>query len=400
MAEIQSQQELYDIFQTEVQSVDPALTDFNDGSTNDIFAGVTSSAVREIELIITDLFNKTFIDLAQGPDENGGGADDLQTLAVDHYGDDFARPGATPAIVDVTFSRPTAAAGACTILAGTIVKTAVNANGVAQRFATLIDETLGIGVLTINASVQAQVAGSDGNVNIGQINLIETALTDATVVVTNAAAAVGGAPAQDSPTYRETIKNKLQTLAGATLAAIEAKAKTVAGVETATAIEQEMVVIEFDIGTNLPKAGAKYFYIPNTILYIADANGTASQGLIDAVVAAIATTRAAGVRVPVLGASAFAVNWTAVVTLNPSGPNYSTLSVNTQQIKDSMSVYVKGLPIGSGFLRSAATAAMMAIYGPAGTGDLVTNGFQTVVPTGDIAAVATQKLIPGTMGTA
>lgn len=396
MAGLKSQQQLYDDFKNEVQGDAPELTDWVPGSTNDILGGTVSSAARELELLIVEAFRKTNFDTADGPEVTGG-PDYLQDKAVDTFGPEFARPGATSAIGDVTFSRPTAAAGSVTILAGTIIKTLPDANGVAQRYATLIDETMGVGVLTINASVRAVAAGSGGNADIGMVTVIETALTDNTLLVTNAAAFTGGAPAMNDATYREFLRNLVQTLKGASLSAIEAAAKTVAGVETATGIENQKAVIEYDIATGAPLAGATFFYIPNSVLYIADANGTASDALVAAVVAKIASTRAAGVRVPVLGASALPLNWFATVVLNPSGPNYAALSLSTQMIRESMANYIRSLPIGTGFSRDLARTAMLAIYGPSGSQDITS--FQTTVPAGDVAASGTQKLIPGTIGT-
>lgn len=389
--QVPSQQELYDLFQNEVQARNPELTDFEEGSKLDSLGGGFSTAGQEVTKLIIDQFAKTFFSTANGPEVTGG-SDDLELLATDHFGDSFARPAASPAVGIANFSRPNTNAGNVVIPAGTIVKTEKDSNGNERRFAT---ETLvTMTGLTVNASVEAVDAGSDGNIGIGTLTVIESALTDPSVVVTNSAAFTGGEEEADDAEYREFIRNKIETLRGATKAAIEASALNVAGVETATAIEDAIPVKEWDIANDLP-IGA-YFRIPRVRLFIADANGTASQALIDNVDDAIFFVRACGVKIDTIGASALSLNWTASIVLNPGGPNFATLSVNPQLVVDSMEQYLRDLPIGTGFDKGLAKLAIMAIWGPSGTNDLT--DFITSVPVGNVSATPTQKIIPGTVG--
>lgn len=390
---VKSIQELYDEFIAELQAQAPQLTDTHEGSIIDVLAGVTSTAVSELSRITVDEFAKTFFSTAHGPEVTGGN-DDLQTLAVDHFGDSFARPAATKSTGTVTFSRPTAAAGNVTILEGTIVKTAPNANGVSQRFEVTAEVIL-TGT-TINASVRAIVAGIDGNVLANKVTKIETTLTDNTIVVNNSAAFAGGEPTQSDAEYRETIRLLIETLRGATLNAIQSKALTVDGVDNATAIEFLQYVNEIDIST-LALIGT-YFAIPRVKLYISDVNGAASQTLIDDVQLAVDTTRAAGVRVEVLAAIALLQDWTVAITLNPAGPNFGTLQTDVTMLTDDMRKYIQDLAIGDDFVRSDAEDYMMALWGPSGTNDLT--DFSTTAPTGDISVAANEKLIPDTMSVA
>lgn len=389
--------QLYTIFKNAMQTSKPDLVDFRDGSINDTLAGLAALAGNEIEGLVIDEFAKTFFATAHGPAVTGG-PDDLQTLAVDHFGDRFARPGATKATGVVTFSRPTTGAGNVTIPIGTVVKTAPDASGQVQRYETEVQVVMT--GLSINATVNAVDGGEGvkGNVDAGEVSVIESTLTDPTVVVTNAAAFSGGEEEQDDATYLQTIRNLIETIRGATKAAIEAVAKTVPGIETATLIEILMAVIEYDIATDDIAAGATFFRIPFTTLYVADANGTADAALVQNVKDAIFPVRAAGVFIEVKGATPLAVDWTAALIFNPGGPNFAELSSDPQKIIDTMVEYLNELPIGTGFSRAAADAAMLAIWGPAGTNDLTSSGFQTVSPTGDIAASAVTKLIAGAVG--
>jgi len=396
--QVRSQQELYDLYKTTVQSEKPELTDFEEGAINDIIAGVTSFAVSEAQKLIIDEFKKTFFQSADGPEVTGA-ADELEDLAVDHFGDDFARPDAAKSNGVVTFSRPDSTGGDVTILAGSIVKTVIDANGQEQRFATLIDVLMEIGKvseLSTDASVEAVVAGTAGNAEDGTVTVVETTLTDASIVVTNAATFVGGAPEEDDATYRETIKRKILELAGATKAAIESASLEVPGVEKATPIEFLQNVIEF-IDATSTTVGVS-FRIPRTRLYIADANGTASAALITLVEAAIEFVTACGVRIDVLGATAVVLNWSASITLNPTGPNFTVLSADPQLIEDTMTEYLEGLDIGSDFDRIVARNAILAIWGsPSGGGSDDITTFSTVTPSGDVQAEEFEKFIPGTV---
>lgn len=391
-----SQQDYYNLFKSVAESNAPELTDWNDGSINDTEAGIWSILATEITKLIVTQFRKTLIELADGP-EITGGPDDLQTLVVDHYGASFARPTAVAAIDTVTFSRANNSQGQVTILKGSIVKTKPDANGAQQRYLTGADLILTANSsgsdLTGNVNVTAVVAGKAGNATSGTISVIETSLTDSSIVVTNAGNATG-VDAQDDATYRETIRNLIEALSGGTLAAVEAKAKTVSGVSTATAIEQVVTVIQYNIATSSTVGAA--FKIVNAILYIADATGTASAALLAAVRTAIDSVKSAGVVVQVAAASAQTLNWTATMTLNPSGPSFASLSTDNSPILAAMKQYVNALPVGTNFVRSTANAAILALYGAAGTNDLT--AFTTSVPSGDVAAASsTTKIVAGTM---
>lgn len=388
---MRTQDELLQLFINELQSQNPELTDTEIGSIIDVLGGALSTAVYEIQQLTIDEFRKTFFDTANGP-EITGGADDLENLAVDHFGDEFARPAAEKSTGVVTFSRPNADAGNVSIIAGTVVKTPANAAGNSERFEVESDVTLT--GLSINASVKALVAGVSGNVQANKVTQVETALTDPSIVVNNASAFAGGKAEENDVEYRETIRTLLKSLKGGTLEAIEAKALTVGGIEFAKALEFLQYVKEWNVGGGVPVGD--YFAIPRVKLYVADANGVASLPLVALVQAAVDTTRAAGVRVEVLAAIALSQNWQASIALNPGGPNFSTLSVDPQMIEDEMLKYIQDLPIGSGFNRAAAKNYIMGLFGPSGTNDLT--NFSTSTPSGDVTAAANQKLIPGTIG--
>ncbi len=252
--------------------------------------------------------------------------------------------------------------------------------------------------LTVIAEVEAETAGVDGNVDAATVVEIETTLTDPTITVSNVSAMAGGSDTETDAEYRETIRSLIKAISGATLVAIRAKALTVPGIASATAVEQLKTVIEYDIATDDIAVGAEYFQMPYVYLYVADANGVASPTLLAAVETAVDSVRAAGVKIVIEAADAVELNWTAAITLNVAGPNYATLQSDTTQITDSMSAYLNNLATGTDFIRVTANAALLAIWGPAGTNDIT--AFTTTLPVGDVAVAATDKIVPGTVAIA
>lgn len=394
MPAVKSRQEFYDIIITELGNQTELITDTSVGSLTDIIGGITAQALSEVSQLAVEEYAKTFFETANGPDVTGE-EDELENLAVDHFGDSFARPSATKAVGTVTFSRDNADAGEVSIDAGTVVTTAANSNGEKIRFVTTAAATMGAVATSVDVAIEAETAGTSGNVAIGKIVEIETTLTDSSIGVTNAAAMSGGTNRETDAQYRETIRNLLQSLKGATLAALQATAAAVSGVNTATAIEENVSVIQYDIGAEAIADGAEFFRLPYAKIYIAGSDGTANDALVALVQTAIDAVRAAGVKVEVIGATALSLNWSASYTLDPEGPNYDTLSSDPTLVEDSMTAYVTGLAIGADFDREAADASILAIWGSAGTGDLT--AFETQTPVGDISVDANEKLVPGTV---
>ena len=381
-----TQSQFYDIYKAEVQSQAGEFTDFNEGSMHDILNGALSTCFNELSELIVSEFMKTFFDLAEG--------NDLDRLAVDHFGDTFSRPNAAYATGLAVFSRPNTDNGNCVIEAGTIIKTKKNSSGVEYRFKT--DTQVTMTGISASVSITAMDAGSTGNVVIGALNVIESSLTDSSIVVTNPSATAGGDNAMEDAEYREWIKQKILALVGATLAAVQAAALAVDGVSYAVPIIEKKVVIEYDIALEQILAGATYFTIPYPVLYVADENGNSSQALIDSVKAAIALVKACGVEIKVKGAIAISIDWSASLTLNPAGPNYGTLQSDLTIIKDAMSSYInEKIAIGSGFNKTSANNYIMSLFGPEGTGDITS--FNTSVPAGNVAGNTGTKLIAGTM---
>lgn len=382
--ELLSFQELYDKAKAELQARTPDITDFSEGSIADAIIGVSATLAEELQTLLVDRFNNTFTELAEG--------EKLDTLLVDHFGDSFARPQATKAQGTVTFSRPTATAGAVSIPLGTVVSTPTDSLGVAQKFVTTEAVSLtasGPGSLTVDADVEAQIAGKDGNVADATVNIIDTSLTDSSIVVTNADAFAGGTDEATDAEYRVFAKNKIESIRGGTTAAIEATALTVPGVVNAVVVEIQQTVIEWDDALDVPIGDA--FFIPRAKLYIADENGAAPTTLIEDVREAIFPVRACGVEIDIIGASALSLQWNISLVFNPLGPNYATLSIDPGSIKKTAQDYINDLAIGADFIRADGELAIMAVWGPSGSNDLVS--VSTNIPVGDVDAGTVDKFV-------
>jgi len=377
--------ELYEIYKAEVIARGSDIIDFAEGSMNDIDAGAMTTAINEAQELLVSEFLKTFFGSANG--------DDLEILAIDRFGSRFARPSETQSTVDVTFSRPTTAAGNVTIPAGTIIKTSKDASGQEVRFSTSFEVVMtGLSVVSSAISVGS---GANTKVGVGKINVIESALTDTSIVVTNDAQAAGGEDKQSDDEYRETIRSLVESLAGATEAAIKGSIQALPEITYVSVVTILMKVREVDDGGT---PIGDIFRIPYVRIYVADADGNFSQSLLTLAENVIYSVRAAGVKIEILGALSTEINWTASITLNPAGPNYAELSNDTSKIKEDMANYLDNvLDVGDGFVRSTANSYILSIWGPAGTGDLTS--FTTSIPTGNVAGAVGTKLVSGTMET-
>ena len=383
---VRTQEELFQIFKDEVVSLGGDITDFSEGSMLDIIGGSTSIVGNEISELIISEFSKTYFSLASGAD--------LELLALDRFGDSFNRLPSQAATGAVTFSRENNSAGNVQINEGTVVKTERDANGLEIRFRTT--EQVIMTQLSVDAEVEAFVGGIQGNVSANKVTVVETGLTDQSITVTNSSAMAGGTNELTDSEYRERIRALIEALAGATEAAIRGAAQSAAGVSSVALATEKRVVIDYDISTQAIKADASFFRIPYPVVYVSDQNGNFSETLLANARQAVNRIKSFGVNVEVRGATAQQLNWTASITLNASGPNYSILQEDTSLIVDSMRNYInQTIRIGRGFDRITASQAILGIWGPLGSGDLT--AFNTTKPSGSVAVSANTKLIAGTI---
>lgn len=385
-APLLTKEQLYSIYKAAVQGADAEndkLTDWSEGSINDMFAGGAAAIGLELQFYIANGFSKTLIANTEG--------DEMDELIVDHYGDDFGRLGDIAAVGIATFTRISTVA-AYTLPAGTVIETATPVGGSPISFTTDIDLPFVIGQAVGYVSITAEIAGTSGNVSNGDINTIQPPI--AGLSVTNADDTAGGAQRFTDSEYQDYVGDKISEARGATDSGVAAKLRSVPGIVQATVQTLFQSVKNWNIAAGIVEGVA--YTIVKSICYIADANGTANAALITKAEEALVLEKAAGANILIFGASAQTLDWTAHYVLNGAGPNFALLSVDNSSIKQTMRDYINNLGIGDDFVRATANAFVLSKWGPSGSNDITT--FTTSVPSGDVSTGANIKLISGVMG--
>jgi uncharacterized phage protein gp47/JayE len=301
--------------------------DVNTGDVTDLLIAIAAAMADKNEATSARLFASTFLDTATGAD--------LTILADDHWG--IIRTAAAAAVGQVTFSRATAAAGAGTIPAGTVIATEVNALG--QRIQVTTNAGVSFGALDVadkTVAVTCTTTGTDGNVAADTLVSIVSTIFDSTVEVTNAQRLTGGAAEEGDEALRERVRAFPSTLRRGTLAALEYGAKTVAGVAVATAVEGATGLVT---------------------LYVADASGNSNTELQSLVAVEIENWRAAGVVVQVTGGVVYEIDVEATLTVRAG----YDVAAQVTLIQAAVTNRMAKLRIGETLYLSALKAAIIAV---------------------------------------
>lgn len=265
--------ELYAAAKAEMQSRNPRLTDFAEGSNADAVAGASAVLADEVIAVAVDQFADQFVDTASG--------DALDALATDRFA--LSRKAASAAVGSLTFTRSAGVpTGVINIAMGTVCKAEVDGDEV--TFTTDISTQIPDGDSTVDVSATCTETGSAGNVAAGVIDeVVSVVADDPDITVTNAARFTGGAAEETDPRFRDRIRRYYTTLRRGTVAALEAGALTVAGCEFAVVDESHMA----------PDDGG---YVS---VFIGDPDARASDELVDLVQTELEDWRAAGIWVVV-----------------------------------------------------------------------------------------------------
>jgi hypothetical protein len=233
---------------------------------------------------------------------DGAKGDALTKLVDDHW--NIQRFPSVAAQVDLEFSRPSAGAGAGTILTGTVVATEPAADGSFSEFQTISDVNFGaadLGPLTVSAV--ATETGSDGNVAAGAVTRITTALFDPTIAVVNPNTAAGGADEERDDELRVRARGFWLTLRRGTVDALIYGARQVPTVRVAAVVEVDGIVFVF----------------------VSDGDGNSTLQMVSDVETELENWRAAGVTVVVIGSEPVVVD-VAVAVRIPDSIDVSVLS--------------------------------------------------------------------------
>lgn len=248
---------------------------FTEGSDINIVIASASAMADEVTRQLALRINALFLDGARGID--------LDRLVADRFSPTIVRRQATPAVVDLVFTRSAGPLPPGTLDVGFQVKTPAGIT-----FELIAPASFQFGSTgPVTAPAQALLAGLAGNVDANTITQFVAVPFDPNVQVTNPAVAAGGDTVESDARLRARAKSFYLIARRGTLAAIEFGALTVPGVRQATAVE------ELDSFGN--QTGRVF-------LYIADANGQANAALSNAVRNALLEWRCAGITVDVIGA--------------------------------------------------------------------------------------------------
>lgn len=320
-------QALYEAYKAEVQARQASLTDFSEGSALDALAGGGVILADQSIRIGVDATKARMIATAEG--------DDLDAAVTDKY-PTLTRREASASVGTLRFTRGGSVA-AITVPAGTSVQGTVNG-----RTVTVTTDTVAVMAAlssTLDVDATCTVTGSAGNVAIGVLTTLPTALVDdATATVTNLARFVGGADEETDDAYRARAQAYPLTLRRATASALETGALTVAGVAYATVDESS---IETD---------------DRVYIYVADADGRGNTALSDDVDAIVPDWRAAGILVTVLAATREEVVATVTVYVR-TGKATDAL---TAACRAAVIAYTDGLGPNTAIYLSALEAACIA----------------------------------------
>lgn len=348
MAEIPTFTELYDAAKAEIQTRNPALTDFEEGSALDAITGASGILADEATRVVVDQFAAQFFATATGAD--------LDDLAFDRLR--LLRNEASTSTATLTWTR--VASGSYVIPAGTTFA-ATNANGETVTFSSDAAVTVGGGDVTVDIDVTADEVGRASNVDVGTITtVVDTVASDPSATVTNAARAAGGAAEETDEAFRERIAAFYSSVQRGTKAALEFGAKTVDGVSIATVVEQ----------------------YPITYVYVGDPDGSGNSSLAALVATELENWRATGSYVEVYGSTReeLALSLAVVLDAEDLPADLTTLSA---AIKDAIEAYGDTLGAGQKAYRTliecAAREADDRVLSVTGTTDLTPSANQNAI---------------------
>lgn len=205
--------------------------------------------------------------------------EDLDRLVSDRFSPTLARLEASAALTDLVLTSSVGAA-AKTFAVDTRIRTPE-----AVEYRTLVAGSIVAGGGTSTIRSQATETGPGGNVEAGTITQLVD--QDPEVTVTNPDRASGGDDIESDARLRERARNFFSAARRGTLVAIEFGARTVPGVQLATAVEE--------IDTSGDPTG-------RVSLFISDVAGAGNFALADLVKDRLTEFRAAGIFVDVFGA--------------------------------------------------------------------------------------------------
>jgi len=335
------------------------------GSDINLVVGGQSEVSYAVVLQLIQAFNSLTLDGATG--------DNLDRYALDRYGQQLPRKGATAAVGNEVFSRTVASNPAGTIPAGTIVLSTAGYQFITTQPASFTSATGAPSDLVASSPIRAVQAGALFQAGANTITAFQTPSSaigfDLSITCNNPVTTAGAADPEDDPTYRNRIRSFWLSARRGILAAIGQGATGVAGVASAYASEY---------------IGSSGQPVRLVQLSIADATGVANQQLANSVIAALNDYRAAGIQVvvspsiPLLVSIALALSFVAGVdTVTISG-----------QVQAAVVNFVNNLAVGAPLYLAQLQSVLQRF---ASQGLIVSQG-TIVSPVGDLVPAPGQTI--------
>lgn len=307
-----------------VQAAAAQILDLTVGSTLRAILEATASVALWIQWLILQVLQMTRAATSSGAD-------------LDSWMADFSltRLPASPASGTVTFSRFNSTVPAL-IPVGTLVRTTDGT----QTFAVTADTTLTgwnqaengyaipVGIVTLNAPVVAQTAGTSGNVQASAITVLASALAGIDSVL-NAAAFTNGIDAESDAAFRLRFQGFMASLSRATVFAVG---------YAITTVQQGL---SYTVQENQSPSGA--FQLGNFVVVVDDGSGYPSNVLLSMIQQAVEAVRPVGSTFAVFPPTVTQVN----VSLTIAVSGGITVTSLTPQIVSVISAYVNALPVGA-----------------------------------------------------
>ena len=353
-----------------IQASAANLMNFTKGSILRAIVEANASIIIWLESVALYILSRTRASTSVGPDLNSWYADF-----------DFERLGAQKAAGYVTFSRVTYT-DAGFIPVGAVVTTVDRS----QKFTVIADPTntaysaslngftISAGVESLTVAVQAQTAGSAGNVAIGTVAVIWGSLPGIDMVL-NSAAMSGGVDAEGDPAYRARFPLYMGSLYKSTEDAIKSAIANMG-------LGLQCTITECKQPDGTPRDS--FFFV-----VVDDGTGTPSSATIAAARAAVRKTRALGIAWGVF--SPTVVNVTVSVTLSIA-TGYDGPTVRGQ-VGTALSSFINTLPLGS----SLPYARLSQVIFDASPGVTNVSGLLLNGGTGDVTATKQQVIKTNTV---
>lgn len=353
-----------------VQASARTLVDFTAGSLLRALVEANAAMALWLQWLVVQVLALTRLATSNGTD-------------VDSWGRDFrfSRLAAVAATGNVTFSRYVTGQTAL-IPAGAQVKTADGT----QIFTVLVDTTnaswspsqngyaVASGAASVTVPVQAVNAGIQGNVQIGAIRLLASAITGVDTV-TNAAVFSNGIDAESDAAFRARFVLFINSRSAGTLLAVQ---NAVAGVQAG---------LSYTVAENVDPGGATRY--GNFVVTVDDGSGTPPAPLLVLVRAAVDAIRPLTSTYVVQAPTVLTANVAFSFTVNAGYTKADLLAA----VANAVSAYIGALPLGVPLVYSR----LFQIIYDSTPGVATVTGLTINSATADLGGLPSQAVIPGTV---